>query len=32
MMAGAPMWPGLEAMAHTLPYDLAMTGDQGAVL
>ena len=23
------MWPGLQALAHTLPYDLALTGDQG---
>lgn len=22
----APMWPGLEALAHTLPYDLAIVG------
>ena len=22
------MWPGLQALAHTLPYDLALTGDQ----
>jgi pimeloyl-ACP methyl ester carboxylesterase len=28
-MEGAPMWAGLEALAHTLPYDLALTGDQG---
>jgi pimeloyl-ACP methyl ester carboxylesterase len=24
-----PMWPGLEALAHTLPYDLALAGDRG---
>jgi pimeloyl-ACP methyl ester carboxylesterase len=29
MMEGAPMWAGLEGLAHTLPYDLALTGDQG---
>jgi pimeloyl-ACP methyl ester carboxylesterase len=29
MMERSPMWPGLEALAHTLPYDLALTGDQG---
>ena len=29
MMEGSPMWPGLEALTHTLPYDLALTGDQG---
>ncbi len=23
----APFWPGMVAMAHTLPYDLALTGD-----
>jgi pimeloyl-ACP methyl ester carboxylesterase len=28
-MEGAPVWAGLEALAHTLPYDLAQTGDQG---
>jgi pimeloyl-ACP methyl ester carboxylesterase len=28
-MEGAPWWPGLEALAHTLPYDIALTGDQG---
>lgn len=28
-MEGSPMWPGLEALAHTLPYDLALTGDRG---
>ena len=28
-MEGSPMWPGLEALAHTLPYDIALTGDQG---
>ena len=30
MVAGArssPMWPGLEAIAHTLPYDAACMGD-----
>jgi pimeloyl-ACP methyl ester carboxylesterase len=29
MMENSPAWPGLEAMAHTLVYDLALTGDQG---
>jgi pimeloyl-ACP methyl ester carboxylesterase len=29
MMEGSPAWPGLEALTHTLPYDLALTGDQG---
>ena len=29
MMEGSPAWPALEAMTHTLPYDLALTGDQG---
>jgi pimeloyl-ACP methyl ester carboxylesterase len=30
MMARFPMWPGLEALAHTLPYDLAVVAaDQG---
>jgi pimeloyl-ACP methyl ester carboxylesterase len=29
MMEASPWWPGLEALAHTLPYDLALTGDQG---
>jgi len=29
MIERSPMWPGLEALAHTLPYDLALTGDQG---
>jgi pimeloyl-ACP methyl ester carboxylesterase len=29
MMEGSPMWAGLEALAHTLPYDIALTGDQG---
>ena len=29
MMEGSPAWPGLEAMSHTLVYDLALTGDQG---
>jgi pimeloyl-ACP methyl ester carboxylesterase len=28
-MEGAPWWPGLEALTHTLPYDIALTGDQG---
>jgi pimeloyl-ACP methyl ester carboxylesterase len=27
-MKGAPMWPRFEALAHTLPYDLAIVGDQ----
>ena len=26
-MKSAPMWPALEAMAHTLPYDIAVLGD-----
>jgi pimeloyl-ACP methyl ester carboxylesterase len=29
MMESSPMWAGLEAMAHTLPYDLELAGDQG---
>ena len=29
MMEGSPMWAGLEKLAHTLPYDLELTGDQG---
>ena len=29
MMEGSPMWAGLEALTDTLPYDLAVTGDQG---
>jgi pimeloyl-ACP methyl ester carboxylesterase len=29
MMENSPMWPALQALAHTLPYDLALTGDQG---
>ena len=28
-MEGAPFWTGLEAMTHTLPYDLALTAYQG---
>ena len=24
---GSPMWPGLEAAAHTLPYDIDIMGD-----
>jgi pimeloyl-ACP methyl ester carboxylesterase len=28
-MQGAPMWPGLEAIAHTLAYDAAAMGDGG---
>ncbi|TFC52921.1 alpha/beta hydrolase [Cryobacterium sp. TMT2-10] len=26
-MSESPWWPGLLAIAHTLPYDLALTGD-----
>ncbi|MGV9313864.1 alpha/beta fold hydrolase [Streptomyces sp. NPDC003691] len=26
-MRRSPVWPGLEAVAHTLPYDDAVTGD-----
>ena len=26
-MRGSPMWPAMEAMAHTLPYDGAVMGD-----
>lgn len=26
MMAGGPDWAGMEALAHTLPYDLAVCG------
>ena len=29
MMERTPMWAGLEALTHTLPYDLALTGDRG---
>ena len=29
MMEGSPAWPALEALTHTLPYDIALTGDQG---
>jgi pimeloyl-ACP methyl ester carboxylesterase len=29
MMEGSPSWPGLKALAHTLPYDLALTGEAG---
>ena len=29
MMERFPTWAGLEGLAHTLPYDLAVTGDQG---
>ncbi len=28
-MEGSPAWPALEALTHTLPYDIALTGDQG---
>jgi pimeloyl-ACP methyl ester carboxylesterase len=28
-MESSPMWAGLQALAHTLPYELAVTGDQG---
>ena len=26
-MRGSPMWPAMEALAHTLPYDNAVMGD-----
>jgi len=29
MMENSPMWAGLQALTHTLPYDLALAGDQG---
>jgi pimeloyl-ACP methyl ester carboxylesterase len=29
MLENSPMWAGLQALAHTLPYDLALTGDHG---
>jgi len=29
MMEGSPAWPALQALTHTLPYDIALTGDQG---
>jgi len=29
MMENSPMWAGLQALAHTLPYDLALAGDHG---
>ena len=28
-MENSPAWPALQALAHTLPYDLALGGDQG---
>lgn len=28
-MESSPAWPALEALTHTLPYDIALTGDQG---
>lgn len=28
MMKGAPLWSRFEALAYTLPYDLAVVGDQ----
>ncbi|HEX5902109.1 MAG TPA: alpha/beta hydrolase [Actinomycetota bacterium] len=28
-MRGAPFWPGLEAVAHTLPYEARVTGYDG---
>jgi pimeloyl-ACP methyl ester carboxylesterase len=28
-MEGSPAWPALEALTHTLPYDIALAGDQG---
>jgi pimeloyl-ACP methyl ester carboxylesterase len=28
-MEGSPAWPALAALTHTLPYDIALTGDQG---
>jgi pimeloyl-ACP methyl ester carboxylesterase len=28
-MEGAPFWAGLEAMTHTLPYDIALTAYRG---
>jgi pimeloyl-ACP methyl ester carboxylesterase len=30
-MKQAPMWPGLEGLAHTLAYDAALTGDDDAL-
>jgi len=29
MMESSPWWPALEDIAHTLPYDLAITGEAG---
>jgi pimeloyl-ACP methyl ester carboxylesterase len=29
MMENSPMWAGLQALAHTLPYDLALTDGPG---
>jgi len=26
-MRAAPWWPGIEALAHTIPYDIAVLGD-----
>jgi pimeloyl-ACP methyl ester carboxylesterase len=28
-MENSPAWPALQALAHTLPYDLALTGEPG---
>lgn len=28
-MEKSPWWPGLEALTHTLPYDIALTADPG---
>ena len=28
-MEGSPMWAGLEALTHTLPYDIELTAGQG---
>ena len=28
-MENSPIWAGLAALAHTLPYDIALTGDEG---
>jgi pimeloyl-ACP methyl ester carboxylesterase len=30
-MRNSPMWAGLESIAHTLPYDVAITGDPTVV-
>lgn len=31
MIKGSPSWPGMVAIAHTLPYDIALVEDGGAI-